>query len=481
MLTPPSKKPLIPARLPVALMLLVIAGLGVLAGSVNQRRAQSAGAGVRFLQSLDRGDSDPRRWGVSFPRQFQAWESNRDPAGAPAFLNAYLRDYLTERPELVVLWAGFPFARGWNWPRGHAHAVEDVVRTPRIDSESPAACWACKGPDGPRLMAREGLAGFYTRSFQDYQSEATTPVACLDCHDPGTMELRVSRPALKEALQRQGRDISQATHQEMRSLVCAQCHVEYYFKGKQQNYLTHPWDKGLTPEAFEQFYAEAGHVDWVHAISGAPMIKMQHPDFELSQKGPHARAGISCADCHMPYVSEGSVMVTDHGMRSPTRNLTAACQVCHPWSRDEVLSSIEKAQISTQQLLKATDKVLVAAHLEIGDAARHGATDVELAGVRQQISRAQMYWDYVGSANSMGFHAPEEAARILGRSLDLARECLRQTRTIRASKGQSAPVPMPDLSTRQKARAFVQTCLDARKSAAPVPGPGRERAERGAP
>ena len=45
------------------------------------------------------------------------------------------------------------------------------------------------------------------------------------------MDLHISRPSLTEAFSRQGRDITHATPQEMRSLVCAQCHSEYYFQG----------------------------------------------------------------------------------------------------------------------------------------------------------------------------------------------------------------------------------------------------------
>jgi len=462
--------PLVPAWLPVAMALVAAVAMGYLASSVNQRRAESPGARVRFLQPPGPDPADSRGWQMSFPRQFHAWESNRDPANAPGFLNDYLRDYLTERPELVVLWAGFPFARGWNWPRGHAHAVEDVLATRRIDADSPAACWACKGPDAPRLILRDGPKSFYARSFQDYRSQAATPVACLDCHDAGTMELQVPRLAMKEAFQRQGRDLDQATRQELRSLVCAQCHSEYYFKGRKENYLTHPWDDGLTPEAFEEYYARSGHVDWIHPISGAPMIKMQHPDYELNQQGPHARAGIACVDCHMPYVAEGSVRVTDHSMPSPTGNLMDACQICHLWTREETLSSIYKAQASTHGVLRQAEKLLAAAHLEIGDAARLGATDQELAEVRSLVSRAQMYCEYVGSGNSMGFHAPEEAARVLGRSLDLAEQCRRRTQEIRARKGQPAPLPSPDLSTRQKAWDLSQPYLAARKRQASGPG-----------
>ncbi len=467
MTNPTPRAPLLPGWLVLSLAILLALGLGMLASSINQRRVEARLVRVQFMQPLDPEEVSPERWNRSFPRQTLAWQSSRDPAGAPAFLYEQVRDYLVERPRLAVLWAGFPFARAWKWPRSHVHSVEDVRGTPRIDEETPAACWACKSSDAPRLMAREGLSAYYARDFEPHKPEATHAIACLDCHAPETMDLRVTRPALKEAFRRQGKDLETASLQEMRSLVCAQCHVEYYFKGKKENHLTHPWDEGLTPEAFEAYYARVGHVDWIHPVSGARMLKMQHPDYELSHKGPHAQAGISCADCHMPYIAEGSARVTDHSMRSPSRNLLAACQVCHPWSEAELFDSIVQPQRATRLAREQAEKVLVAAHLEIGDAARHGATDAELEEVRDLLSRAQLSWDYVASANSQGFHAPEEALRILGRSLDLAGQCRQRTREIRAARGRREPVPIPDLSTKAKAQAFIKPYEESARATAP--------------
>ena len=136
------------------------------------------------------------------------------------------------------------------------------------------------------------------------------------------MKLQVKQLALQEAFKRQGKDINQATHQEMRSLVCAQCHVEYYFKGDKK-YLTFPWDKGKTVEDMEKYYDEAGWTDYVHSLSRTPILKAQHPDFEISQFGIHGQRGISCADCHMPYKTDGAVKFTDHQISSPLRNVSA--------------------------------------------------------------------------------------------------------------------------------------------------------------
>lgn len=156
---------------------------------------------------------------------------------------------------MVIFWAGYAFSRDYTSPRGHMHAIEDVTRTlrtgnPDIDGDGdiqPATCWTCKSPDVPRMMQAIGVDNFYKSKWSQMGSEIVNPIGCADCHDTETMDLHISRPALVEAFARRGVDITKATHQEMRSLVCAQCHVEYYFKGDGK-YLTFPWDKGFTME-----------------------------------------------------------------------------------------------------------------------------------------------------------------------------------------------------------------------------------------
>ena len=97
-----------------------------------------------------------------------------------------------------------------------------------------------------------------------------------------------------------------ATRQEMRSYVCGQCHVEYYFKGPGK-VVTYPWANGLKVEEIEAYYDKEGFTDWVHAETGTKVLKAQHPEFEVWSQGVHARAGVACADCHMPYERVGAL------------------------------------------------------------------------------------------------------------------------------------------------------------------------------
>jgi nitrite reductase (cytochrome c-552) len=235
------------------------------------------------------------------------------------------------------------------------------------------------------------------------------------------MELRITRPAFIQAMEEQGVDISKASRQEMRSYVCGQCHVEYYFKGENK-LLTFPWSQGRTVEGAEKHYDAYAFTDWTHKETGAPMLKMQHPDFELWGTGIHARSGVACADCHMPYIRQGSVKVSDHWIRSPLNNLQQSCQSCHNLPEKELKERVILIQTKTAELLRKSEAALLSAIDAIVKQQQAGATDAQLAQARQLHRRAQMRWDYIFSENSTGFHSPQEAARILADSIDFARQ-----------------------------------------------------------
>jgi nitrite reductase (cytochrome c-552) len=212
-----------------------------------------------------------------------------------------------------------------------------------------------------------------------------------------------------------------ASRQEMRSFVCGQCHVEYYFKGPEKR-LVFPWAKGLTVDKMLEYYDEVGHKDWTHAETGADVLKAQHPEFENWNQGIHARSGVACADCHMPYAREGALKISDHHVRSPLLNINRACQTCHKWSEQELKGRAEQIQDRTMQLRNVAMDALVALIGDIKAAREAGATDNQLAAARKAQRHAQFLLDYCEAENSMGFHAPQEAAMVLGEALDYARQ-----------------------------------------------------------
>jgi nitrite reductase (cytochrome c-552) len=255
------------------------------------------------------------------------------------------------------------------------------------------------------------------------------PVACIDCHDPQSMRLRATRPGFIEGVRAfkasQGvanYDVNaMATRQEMRSFVCGQCHVEYYFKGPEKR-LVYPWSKGLKVDEIMAYYEENGHKDWTHAETGAPALKAQHPEFEMWNQGIHARSGVACADCHMPYRREGALKISDHHVRSPVLNISRACQTCHRWPEGELKDRVETIQTRVFGLRGLAMDALVELIADIKTAREAGRSDAELAAARDFQRRAQFYLDFVEAENSTGFHAPQEAARILGESINFSRK-----------------------------------------------------------
>ena len=212
-----------------------------------------------------------------------------------------------------------------------------------------------------------------------------------------------------------------ATRQEMRSYVCGQCHVEYYFKGPEKR-LVYPWANGIKVEQIQAYYDDLGYKDWTHKTSGAPALKAQHPEFEMWSQGIHARSGVACADCHMPYERVGAQKVSDHHVRSPLLNINKACQTCHRWPEEELRARVETIQERTQLLRNQAMDALVALIGDLEAAVAAGRTDEQLELPRKLQRQAQFRLDFVEAENSTGFHAPAEAARILGESINLARE-----------------------------------------------------------
>jgi nitrite reductase (cytochrome c-552) len=254
------------------------------------------------------------------------------------------------------------------------------------------------------------------------------PISCGDCHDPTTMQLRVTCPgflaglaAYKASQRVAGYDVNRdATRQEMRTYVCAQCHVEYYFRGPGKT-LVYPWAKGIGVEQIEAYYDEVKWKDWDHPDTGAPVLKAQHPEFELWAQGIHARSGVACAGCHMPYKREGTIKVSDHHVRSPLLNIARACQTCHRYPETEILARAEAIQDRTERLMGLAENAVVALMDAVQAATVRGVRPETLADARAFHRKALWRLDFIAAENSKGFHAPQEAARVLGEAIDFAR------------------------------------------------------------
>jgi nitrite reductase (cytochrome c-552) len=413
---------------------MVMAGLAALLVSIQERKNEAAQFPLKLIE-IPPGELDPAIWGRNFPRQYDSFMKTQTDGQSTPYGGSKMYSKLERTPALVRLWAGYAFSVDHNEERGHYYGLIDQKNTKRIQVvNQPGACANCHAAEAPKLIAELGWENFNRTPYNDLKDKLHLGTSCNDCHHPQTMELRISRPAFINAMQERGIDVTKATRQEMRSYICGQCHVEYYFKGDNK-ILTFPWSKGLTIDDIEKHYDSYGFKDWTHKETNAPMLKMQHPEFELWSTGLHARSGVACADCHMPYVREGGVKISDHWVRSPLLNLNQACQTCHRIGEEALRERVNTIQERTAKLLRSSEEALVEAIDALVAAQKAGATDAELEKARTLHRRASMRWDFISSENSTGFHSPQESARILADALNLARQAQLEAERLRAAKG----------------------------------------------
>jgi nitrite reductase (cytochrome c-552) len=452
-----------------AATLVIVFFLGLLASSIMERRAEAMFA---YTPQVKFESWEPRSavWGENFPREYQSYLLTSDTSFRSKYDGSAMIDMLETDPRLVVLWAGYAFSKDYNQGRGHFYAITDVLNTLRTgapkkpeDGPQPATCWTCKSPDVVRLMEKDGVESFYKKTWAQLGSEVVNFIGCNDCHDATTMNLRISRPALVEAFQKTGKDVTKATHQEMRSLVCAQCHVEYYFNKKRVEgaaWLTFPWEKGLSVEKMEEYYDAIEFSDWTHALSKAPMLKAQHPDYEIYTTGIHADRGVSCADCHTPFKSEGGQKFTDHHMTSPLNNVANSCQVCHREETEKLIENVYERQDRIIEIRNELEILLVMAHLEAKKAWDLGASDAQMKDILSDIRKAQWRWDFSAAGHGSSFHSPVEMARVIGNGIRLAQDARVKLARVLAKLGFNEPLPYPDITTKAKAQQFIGLPMD---------------------
>ncbi len=479
--------------------------------------------------AVGEGDVDPAAWGAAWPLQYQGYQRTAEKTqtkygGWSGGAEGAVPLQKSERdPWLKRIFAGYLFAVDFRDRRGHAYALYDQENTRRnipAEGKQSGNCLHCHASIMPlyRALGKEaaprasdaeqlqaGLAKVGEMGYWDAHQKLTGitgkahPVSCVDCHDPKSMELRVTRPGFIAGIQKLAASSAPTPHlasveawrkgprataydpnrdastQEKRSFVCGQCHVEY-FCGKGTT-LFFPWGEGLKMEQMEHLYDNLlvkgqRFKDWTHAETGMELLKAQHPEFEMWSQGIHARSGVACADCHMPSRKVEGKEVSDHWVRSPLLQAGVACGGCHASTDGELKARVEQIQDRHFALMSragvaavAMIDAMVAVRRPYDDRNRAAATAragetlakqeaftkaspaereqrlaaetranllalwreaVEKAPALRELGElqraAQWRLDLVAAENSMGFHAPQEMARILAESIDLSRQ-----------------------------------------------------------
>lgn len=457
------------------LILLGVVILGILVVSVGDGLVREGD--ITFIDDVNAGNqeinenSSADKLELRYSKEYRSWKNTSDTSFVSLFNGNQAVDLLAERPNLVILWAGYAFSKSYCTPRGHMYAIDDMYTSLRTgapqgedDDPQPAACWACKSSDASRLMDKVGREAFYKRKWAAWGSEIVNPVACADCHDPESMELHISRLFLTEAYTRKGMNIDNVSEQEMRSLVCAQCHSEYYFS-KEDKRVVFPWDNGYSVEEIEAYYDRIDFSDYVHKLSRAPLLKAQHPDYEMAQMGIHARRGVSCGECHMPYVGENHEGYNDHHVQSPLAMIDRTCQTCHRETEETLRQDVYDRQTKVAEIREQLETELAKAHIQAKFAWDQGATEKQMEQALKLIRQAQWRWDFCVASHGASFHAPQEVLRVLGTGIDKARQAQMDIMKVLFKLGYSSDVPMPDISTKEKAQKFIGLDMQAENKA----------------
>jgi nitrite reductase (cytochrome c-552) len=451
----------------VAIVLLVAAATAAVTAllmNIQERKIEARQPFVRLVE-VDEDTTDPAIWGTNWPKQYDSYRrtaiATRTRFGGHGGSEALPEEKIQRDPWLKRMFLGYAFSIDYRDRRGHAYMLQDQEQTQRLSKPQSGSCLHCHASIMPlyrELGGGDAMKGFeqsYTFSYQElnarlHESGHAHPVSCVDCHDPTTMQLRVTRPGFINGIRalatsdapvphlpsvEQWRAGSRetpydpntdASRTEMRSYVCGQCHVEYYCSSRMP--LTFPWGMGLRAGDTERFWNATTYddgtrfFDYRHAESGAEVLKAQHPEFELWSQGVHARSGVACADCHMPYMRDGATKVSDHWVRSPLLNVNRACQTCHHFSEQEIKARVDQIQTRNFELLQRGGAAIVALLDAVQAAKQAGATEAELRDALELQRKAQWRLDFIAAENSMGFHAPQEAAMVLGEAADFARQ-----------------------------------------------------------
>lgn len=416
-------------------MTLILVGLVVVLSAVLvgvlvfMKNQPPQGRAFQPLVEIKVMEPDSSKWGVNFPNQWNSFQLTKTNNTDTTYGGSSQFSWLERDPRQVILFAGYPFSKDYNDDRGHMNALEDVRKTKRLvlshedeKKTTHATCYSCKSSDNPSLWNEMGMAEYDKMFFDEMTPRLNNSIGCSNCHEANTMRLIVTNPALDEALKAQGKDWHTFSRQEMRTVVCANCHVEYYFKGDGK-YLTFPWEKGTNIDQIIAYYEESGFKDWEYPDTKTAMLKAQHPEYEFFTAGStHYNAGVACADCHMPYTRDGAAKYSSHDVHSPLLNAEAACGQCHT-DTEYVVDRVNEIQEQVATTKQNTEDAVIDAINAIKLAATNPKADAKLLDQARNLHRkAQFMWDFVSAENSTGFHNPEYALKILAESTNLARQ-----------------------------------------------------------
>jgi nitrite reductase (cytochrome c-552) len=416
--------------------LLLLAFVLIITGCSNDSSEKTASAAGKKTTGLSADEISNEAFKDLFPLQYNSYKKNEKMEdttyGGSEKRSKYDAD---KEPLLPILFNGYGFATEYNEERGHTYALEDIRNVKRITDKSVGSCYTCKSTAVPKMIEEMGDsywgANFNKDIWPKGEKMGHSPIGCSDCHDPKTMDLRVTRPSFYKALEAKGVDVSNPTKNDMRSYVCGQCHVEYYFAADNSE-VTFPWTKGFKPEEMYEYYStnakEKGfEKDWISNISGTPMLKSQHPEYETHSSGTHGKANVSCADCHMPYERvDGKRKITSHWWTSPLKTMQTSCGQCHgDRDLDKLKDRVLEIQEANVSALHEAQDISTTSHYYVNKMITSGVSEEKINQAQEFVRKGQWFWDIIAAENSAGFHNPQGSMDSLRESVVQSNKAVR--------------------------------------------------------
>ncbi len=321
-------------------------------------------------------------------------------------------------------------------------------------------CLTCKTTDNILEWAYMGdshmFADFNRSSnvVEFIQAVENPTMGCIMCHDPHTTSHRVVRDGLIDAVTRGDNkiysgstgesvaDLEVVTFRNFRkiglmeepiaNIICAQCHVEYVcnpgYDMATGEYITmadsrtnhFPWVNVF--DAYEH-YNELEFRDFKHAVTGATLVKLQHPDAETNYGSLHQQNGVECSDCHMPKLTnQAGEVYTSHWQTSPRTYINNTCLSCHTeWTEEEAEYRIDSIQNYIKGKLSKAEYWLSELIDTFDLAIRYGVDEATLNEARECHSQAHILWEWWTAGNGGGFHNPDQARESLTRSVEFSK------------------------------------------------------------
>ena len=205
-------------------------------------------------------------------------------------------------------------------------------------------------------------------SFAEARKLVTHPVACIDCHDPKTMQLRVSRPGFIEGMRAiQSRRGREGLRREPRCDPAGRCAALSAVSATwsitsrdRRSGWSIPWAERIEGRTNPGLLrrgssSRTGRTRKPARRCSRRSIRNSSCGTRAFTRAPAWPAQIVTCLTNARARSRSAIIMS----RSPLLNINRACQTCHKWPESELKARVEAIQERTQSMRNLAMDALV--------------------------------------------------------------------------------------------------------------------------